>query len=425
MIERGVAYVNLGCRVNRVELDDMVAQVEAMGCPIVGMEEAAAVLVNTCAVTGEAQAKTRKAIHRALSAARSPYVVATGCAATLFADELERLGDRVVVEPDKSAAPSVVAALLGASGAVGTEVEADVFSTPTGRMRPGIKIQDGCDLRCSYCIVWKARGRSRSVAPDDVVARVAEEVRKGAPEVVLTGINLGSYEMEGLRGGIGLARLLGRILDQTEVGRVRLSSTEPQDICPELVEAIASSGGRIAPYLHVPLQSGCSATLARMRRAYDADAYERAVGLAAERIDGLALGCDLIVGFPGETDEEFAESLALCERVGFAGMHVFRYSKRPGTPAATAPDQVEARVSAERARRARELASAMRREYAQGRVGADEIVCVQEVGKGSSGGLLDVIVDEDAAPGTLVRARIAAALPDATLDARGGLYNSR
>ncbi len=417
---RSFAYINLGCRVNRVETDDMVAQLEAEGYRLGELAESGVVLVNTCAVTGEAQAKTRKAIRRALSGACMPHVIATGCSAALFQAELEGLGERVIVEPDKSRVPKIAASLLGLPDREDFGIEDAAFSTPTGRMRPGIKIQDGCDLRCSYCIVWKARGKSRSLDAADILARVQEEAAKGAPEVVLTGVNLGSYELDGMRSGRGLARLLGLILEKTDIGRVRLSSTEPQDICDELLDVVVESQGRIAPYLHVPLQSGCSATLKRMRRAYDAAEYERRVMRARERIEGLALGCDLIVGFPGETDAEFEESLGLCERVGFAGMHVFRYSKRPGTPAAEAPEQVSPQISAERARQAHELAARMRGEYARSRVGQEELICVQEQGMGTSGGLLDVLVDDELPVGTLQRLIIREALPSGVLDARVG-----
>lgn len=191
------------------------------------------------------------------------------------------------------------------------------------------------------------------------------------------------------------------------MGRLRLSSVEPQDVDADLLRVMADSDGRVAPFLHVPLQSGCDATLAAMNRTYDTAYYARMVDAARRALPDLSLGCDLIVGFPGETDAQFEDSLSFCERMGFSKMHVFRYSRRPGTPAAQMDCQVEPKVSAERARRMRCLAARMRREAAMARVGHEELVLVQEPGRGVTGGLFDAIVDTGC-PGELVRARVTA-----------------
>lgn len=412
--ERGVACVSLGCRVNRVESDAMAEALEGLGCELCDEREAAVVVVNTCAVTGEAQAKTRKAVRRAAGLPQRPHVVATGCAASLFASELEALGPRVRVEPDRSQVARVASDLLGGPGEPLPARREGL--TPTGRTRFGVKVQDGCDRRCSYCIVWKARGPARSLAYDEAVAAVRSAVSRGAREVVLTGINLGCYR----DGGRDLAGLVTGLLADTGVGRLRLGSVEPQDVGDRLARAMGESRGRVAPFLHVPLQSGCDATLRRMGRAYDAAGYLAAAEAVRARVPDVALACDLIVGFPGETDAEFAESLALCERVGFARMHVFRYSRRPGTPAADAPDQVPAEVSAARAAEARALAARMRRAALEARVGREELVVVQAPGRGVTGGLHDALVDDDAPVGSLVRARVRAVAPRGALDCRGG-----
>jgi threonylcarbamoyladenosine tRNA methylthiotransferase MtaB len=291
-------------------------------------------------------------------------------------------------------------------------------TTPTGRTRPGIKIQDGCDNRCTYCIVWKARGRSRSLDATRVVDEVRLACARGAHEVVLTGINLGCYHDMTETGTLRLPGLLTRILDDTDVERVRLSSIEPPDVTDELLATMAAAGERIAPFLHICLQSGCDATLRRMGRVYDTASYAHVVDAARAALPDLALGTDLIVGFPGERDEDFAQSLAFCERMGFAKMHVFRYSRRPGTPAAGWRDQVSAPVSAERSARMLELAERMRLAAATRRVGADELVVVQHPGRGVTGGLFDVLVDDDAPLDTLVRVRPHDVLPGGTLDAR-------
>lgn len=412
----GVALVNLGCRVNRVELDLMAGELEAAGARLVGEREADAVVVNTCAVTGEAEAKARKAVRHAASLPSEPLVVATGCVASLFSDELAALAPNVVVEPDKAAVASRVLACLGVDASCSARTAAADAPTPTGRTRPGIKVQDGCDNRCTYCIVWRARGAARSVEPSRVLEAVRAAQARGAREVVLTGINLGCYRAEDDRGrALGLPGLLELLLDRTDVGRIRLSSIEPPDVTAELCRTMADAGGRVAPFLHVCLQSGCDETLRRMARVYRADDFRRVVATAREHVPGVALGTDLIVGFPGETDGQFEESLAFCRETRFAKMHVFRYSRRPGTPAATMPGQVDPHVMAERSRRARALADEMRLAEATRHVGEEDLVVVQYPGRAVSGGLFDVEVDPALPVDALVRVRLAAVRDDATL----------
>lgn len=416
----GVALVNLGCRVNRVELDLMASELERAGVALVGEEEASAVVVNTCAVTGEAEAKTRKAVRRAAGLPQGPLVVATGCVANLFSEELSALAPNVVVEREKSRVAARVLEGLGlAAGAGGRAEPAPCDSgavTPTGRTRPGIKIQDGCDNRCTYCIVWRARGAARSEAPDRVLSEVRAAMARGAHEVVLTGINLGSYRASDGRGReLDLPALLELLLAETGVERVRLSSIEPPDVTARLCSVMAASGGRVAPFLHVCLQSGCDETLRRMARVYRTDLFRRVAETARSHVPDIALSTDLIVGFPGETEEEFGRSLAFCREMRFSWMHVFRYSRRPGTPAATMPGQVPADVCAERGRRARGLAREMRLAEATRLVGAEDLVVVQYPGRAVSGGLFDVAVDPSIPVDSLVRVRLASVRDDATL----------
>ena len=419
-----VSLVNLGCRVNRVELDAIATRLEAAGHELCGESEADAIVINTCAVTGEAEAKTRKAIRHAAARPQAPLVVATGCVASLFSDELAALAPNVRVVADKRRVAEFLIGALPAPDAASGAGEAEdapaaaacAHVTPTGRTRPGVQVQDGCDNRCTYCIIWKARGAARSFDPDGIRAEVEAAIGRGAHEVVLSGINLGDYRWDlGDGDGLRLPGLLSRLLSQTRVERLRLGSIEPPDVDEALLSAMAASAGRIAPFLHICLQSGCDETLRRMARVYRTELFARRCERARELLPGVALGTDLIVGFPGETDAEFEESLAFCERMRFAKMHIFRYSRRPGTPAADFPGQVPPEVMAERSRRARELAARLRLEEASRLVGGEDLVVVQYPGRAVSGGLFDVEVDLAVPLDTLLPVRFADVRPDGTL----------
>ena len=405
------AMVNLGCRVNRVECDRIAEQLESAGFVIGGQSEADAVIVNTCAVTGEAEAKTRKAIRHAANLPHRPVVFATGCVANLFADSLSALAPNVRIVQDKSSVAAQVVEALG--GAACDAPASSSMPTPTGRTRPGVKVQDGCDLRCSYCIVWKARGRSTSVPLEQVVGEVSAAIGRNAREVVLTGINLGCYNDDGKR----LSDLLEALLERTTVDRLRISSIEPQDVDARLVSLMAASGGRIAPYLHMCLQSGSVTVLRRMGRVYTAAEFAERAEAAYAQIPNLAIETDLIVGFPGETDDEFAESYAFCERMGFSHIHTFRYSKRPGTRAAEMEGQVPPAVSAARSDAIRELGERLRKRCADDLVGREDLVVTQSVGGGISGGLFSVTLDTPVPTDRIVPVRIAEASEDATLRA--------
>ena len=433
-----VSVVNLGCRVNRVESDHMIEGLARAGLSCVAEREADLVVINTCAVTGEAEAKTRKAVRRALAEPREPLVVVTGCAVNLHPGELEAFSPRVVEEPRKDRVPARALELLGlarageggegaegagagvgdaaegaasaassAAGGEGSEEDAAASASGAtasgqdlpqllGRSRLGVKIQDGCNNRCSYCIVWRARGPERSEPAPAVVAEVREAARSGVPEVVLTGVNLAAYRWrpEGSNApALELDGLLRMILEQTQVGQVRLSSLEPLDVTPALVDVMEGSGGRVAPFMHLPLQSGCTATLRRMRRPYTAEQYAQVVEAIRKKVPAIAIACDVIVGFPGETDEEFEESYSFCERMGFSRMHVFRYSARPGTPAAEAPDQVPPQVMAERSARLRTLGERMARADAARRIGTVERAVLEDGACGTLGSFHRVVVD--------------------------------
>ena len=405
------AMVNLGCRVNRVECDRIAEELEAAGYVLGPSSEADAVVVNTCAVTGEAEAKTRKALRRAAQLPQQPLVVATGCVANLFSESLAALAPNIrVIRSKRDVASEIISTLGGRTAGAPSRLS---MPTATGRTRPGIKVQDGCDLRCTYCIVWKARGRSSSVPAAQVVEEVEAAIARNAREVVLTGINLGCYDDSGMR----LPELLEMLLEKTSVGRLRISSIEPQDVDERLVSLMASSEGRIAPYLHMCLQSGSEQVLRRMGRVYSAEDFAERAEMAYRSVPNLAIETDLIVGFPGETDEEFEESRAFCERMRFSHIHTFRYSKRPGTKAAQMDGQVPPQVSAARGEAIRSLGDELRASCAESLVGSEDLVVTQETGSGISGGLFSCSLDQPVEPDELVRVRISAVGENVTLRA--------
>lgn len=416
-----VSVINLGCRVNRVESDRMERDLAAAGFSLVDPDDAELIIINTCAVTGEAEAKTRKAVRHALGRSRRPLVIATGCAASLHPEALGELSERVAVVPSKVEVVPRALSALGLESAPGTAHGADA---PFHQARVGVKIQDGCNNRCTYCIVWKARGPERSVPVDAVLEQVRSVEAAGMPEVVLTGVNLGAYDGAcDADSHVEIDELVAIIMRETSIPQIRLSSIEPMDVSERLIERVAASNGRVAPFLHLPVQSGCTETLERMGRPYTAREFEDLCGRIRGAVPEIALSCDLIVGFPGESDEEFEESLDMCRRVGFARMHVFRYSARPGTPAASMPGQVPPDVMADRSRRVREAAEEMALADARRRIGTVEravIECgrrgtlgsfhrVEVEGLGSAGitapAIADVAIMDVSASG-LVRARL-------------------
>jgi threonylcarbamoyladenosine tRNA methylthiotransferase MtaB len=269
------------------------------------------------------------------------------------------------------------------------------------RTRRGIKIQDGCDNVCSYCVVRLARGASRSTPVAEIREQVQAAEQSEIREIILTGVNLGSFNDQ----GHGLCQLVDELLGITTHLRIRLSSLEPQHADDELLALMAASSGRLCAHLHLPLQSGCDRTLEAMARPYDTAFYAERVAHARALMPHLALTTDLIVGFPGESDEDFAQSLSFCERMDFAQMHVFRYSKRPQTPATELSHQVLAPVSAERARVVREYAARARHRDALGRVGTQEAVLVETRGRGTSESYHKVAVSPDAKIGSLIFVR--------------------
>lgn len=408
--------LNLGCKVNRVESDSMQAAFLARGHELSALEDAAVVVVNTCTVTGEAEKKTRKAVRRALREAPEAIVVVTGCAASISPDVFSEMdADRVVVEPDKSAALDAALDALSPDERIwaGPEQEADAALRMGSHFptRVGIKVQDGCNNACTYCIVHVARGRAWSRPADQVVAEAVAYAKAGVKEIVLTGINLGSYcdgdkrDSESLR----LAGLLRRLLEETagvaegpDV-RFRVSSVEPRDVDDDFVRVLSESQGRVCRHLHLPLQSGSSRVLKEMARPYDAPRFAALVAKLRESVPELSLTTDIIVGFPGETEEDFQETLSMVEACRFSKVHAFPYSRREGTPAAARPDQVSPEVKSERMARLAKAEAASRAADIAFREDGLEWVLVEEGGRGMTESHYEIEVPDGHESGSLVR----------------------
>ncbi len=339
----------VGCRLNQAEIERMGRQFAARGDTLAGSAaDADLVVVNTCAVTKTAARKSRQMIRQAGRANPGAQIVATGCYAEISPEKLAHLPNvaQVIGNLEKDR----LVALTGGEAAPDYEREPLVREPlppgTLGRTRAFVKVQDGCDNRCTFCVTTIARGAGRSRPADEILDEVRLLIDMGYQEVVLTGVHLGSYGREPGGDGSSLGELTGRLLAETTVPRLRLSSLEPWDIEPGFFDLWQDE--RLGAYLHLPLQSGCDRTLRRMARRTTQAAFSALVEAARARIPDLALTTDIIVGFPGETDEEFEESLRFVAAMDFARLHVFPYSKRPGTAAARMPGQVPREVSDER-----------------------------------------------------------------------------
>jgi threonylcarbamoyladenosine tRNA methylthiotransferase MtaB len=370
---------NFGCRASQADGAALEAGLAAKGLESVGdVSRADVIVLNTCTVTATADDEVRQTVRRLHRARPEARIVVTGCYAQRAPAEIAAMEGVALVAGNshKTRIPDFVAGGLDYHGQIeiGDIFESrEFFSAPVDdalgdRTRPNLKIQDGCNNRCSFCIIPYVRGRSRSARPDDVVAQVralAEKYR----EVVLSGINLGRWGRD-LEGRMRLADLVRRLLDETPVERLRLSSVEPMDFSDALLDLMASSG-RVARHVHAPLQSGSDRVLRRMHRKYRPRHYEDRIRAARERMPDCAVGADVMTGFPGESDEEFEESRAFIERLPFTYLHVFTYSERPGTPAADSMAQVPIAVRKQRTHVLRDLAARKNLEFRRSLMGRE------------------------------------------------------
>jgi threonylcarbamoyladenosine tRNA methylthiotransferase MtaB len=422
-----VSFVTLGCRLNQADTHQLQALLEARGYRTVSSaQQADVVVVNTCAVTARAELSDRQAIRRAARLRPEARIVVTGCWAQTDPGAVAALPsvDLVVGNLDKPRLPELLAATAAGQPSPRVEVTNGGGSPLTavaphphanGRARALVKVQDGCQHRCAFCIVPRARGSSRSVEPAVVEAQVRGLVEGGHPEIVLTGVDLGHYGAD-LRPRSTLAALLARLTAVPGLRWLRLSSLLPAYFTEELLDVVTTSPV-IAPHLHVPLQSGSDRVLRLMRRPYTSAMYRRVVERLAAAIPRLGLGADVLVGFPGETAADYAATRALVEALPFSYLHVFPFSARAQTEAARLPDRVDTSTVSARARALRELAAARGRHFREAMVGRLEETLVLETRDRISGGLVGltgnfvevVFAGPDRLRGRLARVRLTAA----------------
>jgi len=367
----------LGCKVNQYETQAIETLLNEHGHTAASEGESAdAVIVNTCAVTAEAGRKSRQAINRLREENPGAVVAVSGCYSQLSPDTAEKLGADVVFgSGDRVKLVEAIenAALTGThKKMLDKPFERRIFEelpagAVAGHTRALLKIQDGCVNFCTYCIIPYTRGRLRSLPLDAAAAETARIDAEGYREIVLTGIEVASYGVD-LPGKPGLADVIETVASAAPDMRIRLGSLEPTVITEDFCRRLAATG-RLCRHFHLSLQSGCDRTLKAMNRKYDTAGFYRAVELLREYFPGCALTADLICGFPGETEEDHAATLEFIRKCGFADMHIFPYSRRPGTPADKMPCQCENAVKSRRAHEAQKVADEMHRDFTRGSIG--------------------------------------------------------
>ncbi len=354
----------LGCRLNQSETALLEERLRSEGYQLVPFGEPADLaIVNTCTVTREADAKSRQAVRQFIRANPQAYTAVIGCYAQMGPESIasipgvdlvigtqEKLNVLDYVRQGKQPAPLIVR----------DKIERDDFDVPFVNeasplsRRVNLKVQDGCDFMCSFCIIPFARGRARSRTLANLLDEARSLVERGAIELVLTGVNIGTYQLDGTT----IVEIVDALDALPELRRIRISSIEPTTIPESLLDRMADPGHKLLPYLHIPLQSGANRTLAAMRRRYTREEYLDFVFRAHERVPGIGIGTDILVGFPGETDADFDDTCDLLWRSPLFYAHVFRYSEREGAASTRMPNKIAPYVMADRSQRLRELSNA-------------------------------------------------------------------
>jgi len=370
----------LGCKLNQAETESLANRFSKAGFQLVSPGDGADIYIaNTCTVTHIADRKSRHWLRLARRRNPQALIIATGCYAQRSRQELAQLADLVVDNTEKKNLLALTQTLsLEGRGLGEGETKQSQMLAATVRTRSLIKIQDGCHSPCTYCIVPKVRPHEYSLPASQIIDEIKQKVALGYKEVVLTGTKVGSYR----DGSTDLGDLVQRILTSTGIERLRLSSLQPSEISSEFLALWQNE--RLCRHFHLALQSGSETVLQRMKRSYSLDQYQRIVNLIKEMIPEVAITTDIMVGFPGESDEEFEQSYSFCQQAGFANIHVFPFSLRPETAAARMPEQLKDTVKRERNHRMLELSRSSRRRFCEQFLGQTmPVLWEKETGPGS------------------------------------------
>jgi len=404
-----VFYHTFGCKANQYDTERMRQEAEARGAATTDSRADADVfVVNTCTVTNQADADARRLVRRLRRERPDARVVIAGCSAALKPDVYRTMRGASAVVPGQD--PVAVATAIGPLQLTQIELHRDLDRIDTepiggellrrrrGNSRGWLKVQDGCDRKCSFCATRMARGRSRSRRAEEILSE-ARLLSRAHAELVITGIHIGHYGLD-LSPTSSLSELCALLLDRLPDVRLRLGSIEATEVDDLMVDLLATSGGRLAPHLHMPLQSGANPVLRRMRRWHTREQYRRRALEIAERVEPLGLGADVIAGFPGEAAADHEATMALIRELPFTYLHVFPFSPREGTVAAGLDLPVPQRVAGERARELRSLAHDKGRGYRRARVGSRaEVVLEGDGDRGLTGDYLRVAVRSERRPG--------------------------
>ena len=391
-MEKTVAFYTLGCKVNQYETNAMEQQFIKNGYKVVDHHDFADIyVVNTCTVTNIAERKSRQMLRRVKDINKDAILVVCGCYAQVAKEELEKIPeiDIILGINEKNNIVEIVEDYIKKQVSK-EEIVSDVSNqnefldfgdvTYTEKNRAVVKVQDGCNMFCTYCIIPYARGRIRSRKIESVVSEISKIAKLGIKEVVITGIHVASYGKD-FEENIGLIDLLEAINKIDGIERIRLSSIEPNIIDEEFVKRL-SKLEKICPHFHLSLQSGCDETLKRMNRKYTTKKYKEAVDLLRSYFTDVNFTTDVIVGFPGETEEEFNTTYKFLEEIKFYRMHVFKYSKRRGTVAEKMPNQIDGNIKEERSNKLIELSNKNENEYNESYIGKEVNVLFEEYENG-------------------------------------------
>ena len=383
-----VAFCSLGCKVNQYETNAMAQKFIEHGYEVVEFDEYADVyIVNTCTVTNVADRKSRQMLRRAKEINKDATLVACGCYAQVAKEELKKIPeiDLIIGNNEKNDIIQIVENHIAQKGA--EDLVSDVMykldyvelgtTTYTEKTRAVIKVQDGCDRFCSYCLIPYARGHIRSRKIENVIEEIKKVVEEGINEVVITGIHIASYGRDFKGENIGLIDLLEEINKIQGLHRIRLGSIEPTIITDEFVERL-SKLDKICDHFHLSLQSGCTETLKRMNRRYTTEEFRDVTKRLKSKFPNAALTTDIIVGFPGETDDEFNTTYEFLKDIAFYKMHIFKYSQRKGTKAAVMPNQVDGKIKEERSKKLIELSNENEYNYNKKYIGKQVEVLFEE-----------------------------------------------